>query len=321
MNRITLKELQEFTRLWGGFRASRVILTANNLAIFEQLCKAKSARDVAGKIGTDPRATEILLDAVTALGLLKKTGSKYRNTVEANRYLVRDSPLYQGDMLRHADTLWKNWSGLDEVVRTGLPNRAGSRDHESFIRAMHDNAVFKAADVIKAVDLKGVKKALDLGGGPGTYSRELARKGISVTLFDLPDIVKIARTLLREAKADGIVFLEGDFHSDDIGRGYDLVFISQIFHSLSQAECIGLLEKAHASLNTKGKIAIQEFLLEKDRAHPVAGALFSINMLVNTAAGRCYSPQEMKAWLMKSGFVGIATKILCDTVVVTARKR
>jgi ubiquinone/menaquinone biosynthesis C-methylase UbiE len=320
MNRDLAKSIHEFAGLWGGFRASRVVLTANNYAIFEHLRAPKTAEELAKIVSLDPRATEILLDAVTALGLLTKTGAKYRNTTVAKQFLLKDSPLYQGDMLRHADSLWKSWSGLDEVVRTGLPNRTGGRDHESFIRAMHNNAVFRAKNVISAIDLRNVTRALDLGGGPGTYSMELAREGISVTLFDLPNTVDIARKLVSESKIKNIGFLSGDFHADNIGSGYDLVFISQIFHSFSAADNQELLAKSRNALNPKGKIAIHEFLLGKDRAFPVPGALFSVNMLVNTSSGRCYTPQEMKAWLVQSGFKGIKTKILGDTVVLTGRK-
>ena len=154
MNKNLLKQIQEFAGLWGGFRASRVVLTANNLTVFEHLRTPATANNVASSVGLDLRATEILLDALTALGLLKKTGNKYRNTEMTKRFLVKGSPLYQGDMLRHADSLWKSWSGLDEVVRSGQPNRSGGRDHESFIRAMHNNAVFRATDVIKAIDVR-----------------------------------------------------------------------------------------------------------------------------------------------------------------------
>ncbi len=320
MNKTTLQQLQGFMRLAGGFRASRVILTANNFAVFEHLRTPITANEVARIVGLDARATEILFDALTALGLLRKTGNKYRNMDVTKQFLVKDSPFYQGDMLRHSDTLWKSWSGLDEVVRSGLPNRSGGRDHDAFIRAMHNNAGFRAPDVIKAVDLRGVKKALDLGGGPGTYSMALARKGISVTLFDLPNTVEIAREIVGEAKIGNIGFLSGDFHADNIGIDYDLVFISQIFHSLSEEDNITLLEKSYAAMNPKGKIVIHEFLLEKNRAFPVAGALFSVNMLVNTVAGRSYTPQEMKAWLAKTGFKSVKTKVLGDTVVVTGKK-
>ena len=314
------KHLQEFARLWGGFRASRVVLTANNFAVFEHVRTMATANDVARAIGLDLRATEIMLDALTALGLLKKTGNKYRNTEMARQFLLKDSPWYQGDMLRHADSLWKSWSGLDEVVRSGLPNRSGSRDHESFIKAMHNNAVFLAPDVIKAIDLRGVKKALDLGGGPGTYSMELARRGIAVTLFDLPNTVEIAEKLIAESGERHIDFIRGDFYSDDFGSGYDLVFISQIFHSLSADDSLLLLKKARDAMNPNGRVAVHEFLLEKNRASPVPGALFSVNMLVNTTSGRSYTPQEVKAWLLQTGFRGIRKKMLNGTIVLTGTR-
>lgn len=320
MNNNLLQQLQVMRQLSGGFRASRVLLTANNYEIFEHLRTPQTSDALAKKINTDPRATEILLDAITALGLLKKTGTRYRNTGLAGKFLLKESHWYQGDMLRHMDTLWKSWSGLDEVVKTGHPNRSGQRDYDSFIRAMHNNAVFRAKDVISAIDLRGVTRALDLGGGPGTYSMELARKKISVTLFDLPEAIELARQIVGERKTKNVYFVPGDFHSDDIGTGYDLVFISQILHSLSIDESMALLKKSCGALNPGGAIAIHEFLLEKDRAHPVPAALFSVNMLVNTAAGRSYTVPEMKKWLSGAGFRSIKTKTLGETVVVTGRK-
>jgi 2-polyprenyl-3-methyl-5-hydroxy-6-metoxy-1,4-benzoquinol methylase len=202
-------------------------------------------------------------------------------------------------------------------VKTGRPHRAEGRDYGVFIKAMHNNAVLRARAVIGSVDLIGVKTALDLGGGPGTYSAELARRGVRATLFDLPDAIKIARKLV---KINAVRFMTGDFHADDIGGGYDLVLISQILHSLSIQEIQALLRKARNALNPMGKIAIHEFLLDNNRAHPVPGALFSINMLINTAEGRCYTPQEMKAWLKQTGFKYIKMKVLGDTVVLSGRK-
>lgn len=312
---------QEFTRIAGGFRASRVFITANNLRVFEHIGKGASSAELANILRSDPRATEILIDAVTALGLLKKTKGVYKLTDSAKRFLVPSSPWYQGDMLRHMDTLWKNWSGLDDVVRTGMPNRSGGRNHDVFIRAMHNNAVLRAADVLKALDLRGVKRALDLGGGPGTYGIELARRGIEVTIFDLPDTVEIAHEMIRKAGVKNVTFRGGDFHFDDIGSGYDLVLLSQVLHSHSPIENLALLGTVSDALAPKGTIAIHEFTLAEDHASPVPGALFSVNMLVNTTDGRSYTPKEMKGWLMKVGFGKIKTIGLGDTVVITGKKR
>lgn len=320
MERALTKESKEFTRLWGGFRASRVILTANNLRVFENIGKGRSAADLAAALKTDRRATEILLDAVTSLGLLSKKSGTYRLRPLARRFLLPDSPWYQGDMLRHADTLWKNWSGLDDVVRTGEPNRSGDRRHDVFIRAMHNNAVLRVKAVIDALDLRGVRTALDLGGGPGTYGIALAKRGIDVTLFDLPDTLEVAQDMIRQSRVKNVSFRSGDFHFDDIGSGYDLVLLSQVLHSSSEAEALALLGRVFDALTPRGRVAIHEFTLKEDRASPVPGALFSVNMLVNTAGGRSYTQKEMKGWLTKAGFRKIAVKDLGDTVLVTGRK-
>lgn len=320
MNKSIAKQAGELTRLWGGFRAARVVLTANNYNIFEHLKAARTAGELADILETDFRATEILLDAVASLGLLTKHGKRYRLAAASRQFLLKESPLYQGDALRHADALWKAWSGLDDVVKTGKPNRSKDRDHESFIRAMHNNAIFRAPAVIKALDLRGVRTALDLGGGPGTYSIELAKRGIAVTLFDLPNTLEIAEPLLRKSGTQMVELRGGDFNTDPLGKDYDLVFISQVFHSYSKADNCTLLERSRRALQPRGRIAIHEFLIERNRAYPPSGALFSVNMLVNTSAGRCYTPQEMKEWLAETGFGAIREKPINDTVLVTGRK-
>jgi ubiquinone/menaquinone biosynthesis C-methylase UbiE len=316
-----LQDMQRFRDVWAGFQASRVVLTANNLGIFEQLASPATADDLALRLNTDPRATEIVLDALASLGLIKKTAGSYRNSSVARRFLVEGGPFYQGDMLRHADHLWKSWSGLDDVVKTGKPNREPGRDYGVFIRAMHNNAVMRAREIVDAIGLRGVKTALDLGGGPGTYSIELAGKKIAVTLFDLPEAIEVAKELVGDAGRGNIRFIGGDFHADDIGSGYDLVFISQIFHAMPPEDCMALLRKVRDALAPKGRVAVHEFALAENRASPPSGALFSINMLVNTESGRSYTASEMKSWLSKAGFGSIRVKPMGTTVLITGVKK
>lgn len=47
------------------------------------------------------------------------------------------------------------------------------------------------------------------------------------------------------------------------------------------------------------------------------GALFSVNMLVNTAGGRCYPPGEIKNWLSRAGLKELEEKLLDDTVLIS----
>jgi len=305
-----------------SFFVSRVILTANRLRIFDHLAApGKTAPQLSRTLQTDTRATELLLNSLVAVGLLVKSKDTYTNTAIASRYLVSGKPGYQGDILRHYSTLWDNWSGLDTVVKTGKPFRK-AHDHEAFILGMHNLALLKVKKVLDALDLSGVRRVLDLGGGPGTYAMAFARKGKETVLMDFPETLKIAKRLIRSTGLGRkISLLPGDFTRDDIGSGYDLVLISQIFHAYDDAACIAMLKKSHQALNPGGKVVVQEFLLDDTHTAPPWGALFAINMLVNTPGGRTYTLKEMTSWVRKAGFREIGSSMLDDAVLITATKK
>jgi len=317
-----LEQSIKVRKIWGAFRQARVLLTANNFSIFDHLEKPLSSPAVARKINADTRAATILLDALTGLGFLKKKSSKYQNTNLASQFFVSGRPHYQGHIMRHADILWQNWSALDEIVKTGKPGRK-AQDQESFILGMHDLALLKVGKVLKAIGLKGVKTALDLGGGPGTYSIEMAKRGVQVTLFDRPETIKIAKRVVNNATKPirvlrgGINFMQGDFIHNDIGNGYDLIFASQILHSNSEQHNIMLMKKCKKALNKNGRIVIQEFKISTDLTQPQNSSLFSVNMLVNTDGGRCYSSEEIRKWLLKSGMKNIKEKALDDSALIS----
>lgn len=303
-----------------SFFSSRVILTANHYRIFEHLTGAGvTARRLASRLSLDPRATELLLNSLVAIGLLGTSGSRYRNRPVAARYLLQKSPAYQGDILRHYAALWENWSGLDTVLRTGRPHRV-SRDHRSFILGMDNLAKLRVKELLASLDLNGVKRVLDLGGGPGTYAIAFAEKGCAVTLFDFPATLKISREVIAQSAARRMITLQpGDFVHDQIGSGYDLIFVSQILHAYAPADCVAMLRKCRAALNPGGQVIVQEFPLDESKTSPLPGALFAINMLVNTEGGRSYTPGEMSSWLKRAGFRGIQKRFTTETVLLLAR--
>ncbi len=99
-----------------------------------------------------------------------------------------------------------------------------------------------------------------------------------------------------------------------------MIFISQIFHAYGSDECIALLRKCRASLQKGGRVVVQEFYLAESRTSPLQGALFAINMLVNTPQGRTYTPDEISVWMKKAGFEAIEKKLLDETVLIIGSK-
>jgi SAM-dependent methyltransferase len=133
--------------------------------------------------------------------------------------------------------------------------------------------------------------------------------------------VAIARSVVRKSGARTVSFLSGDFLYDAIGKGYDLIFISQVLHSCSAEEALRVIRKAGDALNAGGRVVVQEFSLENDRAHPVQSALFSVNMLVNTSNGRCYSSAEIRKWFSAAGLKDVRDMLMDDTVLVFGKKK
>jgi SAM-dependent methyltransferase len=294
-----------------AFQESRVILTALELNIFTGIADGASAAEVATKTGCAPRSTEMLLNALAAIGLIGKHDGVFRNTEVAARYFADGSPESARLALMHAVHLWERWSTLTGAVRAGSAVAAtemAARDEgwtRAFIAAMHRNASDRAVAVVSAVGPAKVRRMLDVGGGSGAYSIAFAQANPSLTadILDLPSVTPIAAGHIADAGlADRVRLRQGDLRSDSLGEGYDLVFISAICHMLSEDENRDLLRRSYAALAEGGRAVIQDFVLEADKTAPQMGALFALNMLVGTPAGSAYSEPEYAGWLRDAGF-------------------
>ena len=289
-----------------GFQESRVILTALELDLFTAIQSGATAAQAAAAAGTEARATEMLLHALASLDLVRKDGAIFHNAPVAARFLAAGSPDSARMAMLHTARLWHRWSGLTECVRKGTaaPEERGADDTEAFIAAMHNNARQRAVQLAQAV-AAGAMGMLDVGGGSGAYAIAFAQANakLRVEVFDQPAVLGIAARHIREAGLEERVTTRvGDLCTDEFGGGYDLVLISAICHMLGEEENRDLLARVYRALVEGGRVAIQDFLLRADKTGPRAGALFSLNMLVNTRGGASYSEEEYTAWLRETGF-------------------
>lgn len=302
-----------------SFASARIILTSNNLRIFDLLEQKNTADFISKKLEIDKRATELLLNSLVAIGLLKKVKNFFKNDLIASRYLVKGKPLYQGNILDHFNCQWENWTDLDKIIKTGTPNHK-NHHHKSFILGMHNQALPQIGRVLKNIDFKGVKNILDVGGGPGTYSMAFARKGIKTTLLDYPESLPFAQELIEKAGLKKkIRLLSGDFLQTPLKEPFDMIFISQVLHRYNMDIIETVIKKLRYCLKPKGKLVIQETLIDLNHTWPLTGALFSINMLVNTYEGRSYPPEEIIRCLKKNGFKIISKHFFEDAYLISSQ--
>lgn len=308
---------EELNRYLRGFMESRLVLTAVELDLFSAVRNGATSAAVARTIGADARATESLMNALAAIELLEKEGDNFRNSQLTADYLVAGAVHDSITATMHAVNLWHRWSTLTDAVKAGTRVAEDSGDDgeqtKAFIAAMHKNASFRAQMIVSQIDLEGVKHVLDLGGGSGAYTIAFLQNkpDIKATLFDVPAVIPLSKGYVAEANLSSRVrFMEGDMISDAFGDGYDLVWISAICHMWGDDDNRELIRRIYASLNPGGRIVLQDFILEDDKTAPRFGAIFALNMLVNTRAGSSYSGAEYQSWMTAAGFREVAIKPL-----------
>ena len=306
-------DFADLARLAGGYMEARAIQAAVGLSVFEALRDRQDASSVARAIRCDLRATELLLNALVSIGLLSKQGLSYSLTEISSTYLVKGSPNYLGGMVLFESSLWKCWGDLEKALRTGKPPRmpdtyqGNPEETERFIDAM-DSLVRARGDaevVAERLDLRQVNELLDVGSGPATYPIYFCRKysTLRATVFDLPGTLKITERFVRSSGvSDRIRLIQGDYRLDPIPGTYQAVFLSNIIHGESGDENERLMAKLYACIAPGGRIIIKDHILDDSLAHPGAGAMFSLLMLLTTERGRCHSLNEVKSWLEKAGF-------------------
>lgn len=291
-----------------GFMPSRAILTALELDLFTAIGDGSTATQIAGKIQCAVRATEMLLNALVSLKLLQKSGDTYTNSPLAARFFVEGTPDSARMAQLHIANIWKSWSTLTEAVKAGtsVAPRTVNGSVKPFIAAMDHNARGRARALVQAVEVNGAKRMLDLGGGSGAYSIAFAKAapGLQAEIVDLAEVLPIAQEHIRKAgMADRITTRAGDMLTVPLDAGkYDLVLLSAICHMFSPEENRQLIGRAYQALAPHGRLVISDFILEPDKTAPRFGALFALNMLVNTRAGASYSEPEYDAWLKEAGF-------------------
>lgn len=294
-----------------GFQESRAILTAIELDVFSATGSGATVNDVAASVHADPRATEMLLNALVAMGLLDKRGNTFASTPVAARYLAAGGQDDSRMALMHTVHLWDAWSRLTDAVRSGSgPAWAETtpRDErwtEAFIAAMHKNASQRAALVVDAASPTGPRRMLDVGGGSGAYSIAFAQAhpGLQVALLDVPAVTPIAERHIAAAHLEArIRTTNGDLRTAPLGKGYNIVLLSAICHMLGAEENRDLLARCFTAAARGGRVVIQDFILEPSKTAPKAGALFALNMLVGTRGGSSYSEDEYAEWLRAAGF-------------------
>lgn len=287
--------------MW-GYRAARAFQVLCGLKVFTRLGEsAMDAEQLASACGADTGMLAKLLVAGAAMGLLEREGQAYRNSALSGEFLVEGRPRYQGHIIAHSAKVWDVWSQLPKAA--GVSESAGDAagEHRNFILGMYNITMAGRGDLfLKSVDLTGRRRLVDIGGGPGTYSILACQRypELRATVFDVPETIAIAREVIAQhGLTERIGVREGDWETDEFGRGFDAALMSNILHG-PESQAAMKLVKAHSALEPGGLLAVQEFVMNDEKTGPLVPALF--NVMVGA-----YSRGELTAEIERAGFADV----------------
>ncbi len=301
--------------LWASWR-TYAIVAGIRLDVFTHIANGKrSTAEVAQAADASVRGMRGLLDALVAMGYLRKAGEKYSLTPVSATYLVRSSQLFMEGASEIAEFLAEDWTALPDAVKSGGPvmrNRTAEQMLEFWpllvkqIFPMNFAASTVAAKDLSAKERKRIGRILDIGAGSGAWSIGFAKAipASRVTVVDLPVVVPVTREYAqRFGVADRYEYREGDYHSVDFGRdSYDLAILGHILHGEGEQRSKQLLRRVNDALVPGGTLLIAELVPNGDRSGPPLALLFGLNMLLHTPDGDVFTMREYREWLKQAGF-------------------
>lgn len=287
---------------------SKLVLlgSAWKAGIFDNLLEEKDIAELARTLNADRRALWIVLEALCVSGHVVKKLDRYIISEKSRSLFIDRGTDYIGGSLPHFLDIMEAWLRLPEIIKGEKPDTEDG-DVGAFMNAMAsrpDKIVEESVDICLRRK-RNARKVLDLGGGPGKYSKAFLKKGLNVVLYDLPETIDYVSREFSLADVRNLTLKKGDFTNDFTnefsGEVFDIIFMGNICHIYSEEGNRTLIKRASKMLRTGGMIAIEDMV----RGRSPMAEMFAVNMLANTEDGNTYTEGQYREWLKDAGFIRI----------------
>ncbi|MBC3795657.1 methyltransferase [Acetobacterium tundrae] len=294
---------------------SDALFTALEMDIFETIHVFGSQGATSGELSqtlcSNEAAVGRYLELLRSLGLLERYQEFYTNSLLTQDYLLKESPLYQGDSILWRKNLIADWNTLKASLQSGGRVNFLSEDtsedeldnrREKYIKAMDNIAKLKASECVTFFSsLSG--EILDVGTGSGAMALAFLDKfpDTRATLLDIRQVLPQTKKIIEKTPfSDRVDYHPGNILEPEWGltKKYQLIILSNIVHAYAEAENELVLSTATKHLTDDGILLIHDFFNEHC---PVKAHLSDVNMLLNTYNGKVFSGAWVIDTLRKSG--------------------
>jgi 2-polyprenyl-3-methyl-5-hydroxy-6-metoxy-1,4-benzoquinol methylase len=261
------------------------------------------------KLGFDPKPAHIWIEALVESKILERSEKTLRISQDLSRYLLSDSPLYQGDTIKYlSEAIWGPEADFNSVgVKHGnseekinpyflrvLSQRSMRGELQSVSRVLSENKQFTNA-----------QRLLDIGGGHGMYSVSFCQQNpnLSAVILDKASIIQFTQEMInRYRMADRISVISGDMNTDLPGSGYDIVFASHIIYGM--ADPLSFLKCTYQKTNLGG-IFVSNHKFDDDWVLSDKNRLSALETATRRMYHKMIPENEFTSMVLSAGFAHI----------------
>ena len=314
------RHTRELFDLCAGFVYSQVLSACIRLDLFQLLEETGplTAAVLADRLGLPEARLAVLLRAAVSLRLLEDAGAREYAVGPLGAVLL-GNPGLKG-MIEHHHMLYADLADPVGLLRgdhgqTGLAGYwgyAGAADPANlegtevapYSELMAASQALVADEILAAYPFARHQGLLDIGGGLGAFVAAVAARApsLELALLDLPAVAAGARCRLHDQGLGQRVQVHaGDFLSDPLLRGADLVSLVRVIHDHDDEAALALLAAVHAALPRDGTLLLAEPLAGTRRAEAAGAAYFGFYLLA-MGSGRPRTRPELEQLLRAAGF-------------------
>ena len=259
---------------------TKVLTASLQLDVYSHLSADISAKDLAAKLGWNESNTAYFLEGLTSIGFVVKNDEMFRNSDEAETYLVKGKPEYLGGFIQYY--IMNEGSMPFDIVKlvTEGPQPMQQQTNDQSLDFAAMGAMMRQAqegyrqkellDIIRSLpENKTINSILDLGCGPGLLGMSVVKdsENRQGTFVDLMPASIIEESANQMGLSNRIEVINGNFLTDEIGKGYDLILAVSVA-LFAKENMDAFLKKCYDALNPGGVMLVISEAIAKDHTSP-----------------------------------------------------